>query len=290
MPGQSEHAERLIRTERALGALYGLAIGDALGMPTQTFSRERIVARFGRVDGFEPGPPENEISAGLPAGSVTDDTDQALIVARALVRGGGSVDRHELAAALMAWERRMAERGSLDLLGPSTRLALERFAAGDVEAAGRDGATNGAAMRIAPVGVATRGRALLLERVAGASRLTHDTPVAIAGAAAVAGAVSAGIDGADTAAALRAGGELATASADVARRVAWRRGARRIVARGARRSTRSPRASARASPRRRPCPPPSRWRRRIPAIRGRRAWRPRTSAGTPTRSARWRAR
>ena len=72
---------------RALGALYGLAIGDALGMPTQTLSRERIAALFGTLDDFEPGPPENEISAGLPAGRVTDDTDQALIVARALIDG-----------------------------------------------------------------------------------------------------------------------------------------------------------------------------------------------------------
>jgi ADP-ribosylglycohydrolase len=41
---------------RALGALYGLAIGDALGMPTQSRSRADIVARYGSLlDGFEPG-------------------------------------------------------------------------------------------------------------------------------------------------------------------------------------------------------------------------------------------
>ncbi|WP_028068128.1 ADP-ribosylglycohydrolase family protein [Solirubrobacter soli] len=193
--------------DRALGALYGLAIGDALGMPTQTFSRERIVARWGELRGFEPGPPDNEISAGMEAGRVTDDTDQALIVARALVRGGGTVDHRELADALLAWEREMVVRGSLDLLGPSTRRALDRFAAGDTEGAGRGGNTNGAAMRIAPVGIATRSRELLLARVAQVSRLTHDTPVAIAGASAVAGAVSAAIEGAMTPDALAAGRE-----------------------------------------------------------------------------------
>jgi ADP-ribosylglycohydrolase len=196
--------------DRALGALYGLAIGDALGMPAQSFSRRRIVARWGELRGFEPGPPDNEISAGLAAGSVTDDTDQALIVARALVRGGGSVGQRELAEALMAWERRMVAKGSLDLLGPSTRRALDRFAAGDIEGAGRGGDTNGAAMRIAPVGIATRDRSLLLARVAQVSRLTHDTEVAIAGASAVAGAVSAGLDGADPlAAGLECAGVLA---------------------------------------------------------------------------------
>ena len=52
---------------RALGALYGLAIGDALGMPTQGRSRGAIVARYGLLlDGFEPGPPGHPIAAGLP--------------------------------------------------------------------------------------------------------------------------------------------------------------------------------------------------------------------------------
>jgi ADP-ribosylglycohydrolase/sugar/nucleoside kinase (ribokinase family) len=219
-------------TNRALGALYGLAIGDALGMPTQSLSRERIAALYGSLTGFEPGPEENEISAGLPAGRVTDDTEQAVIVARAVLDGGGDVDPRALAEALMAWERRMIAAGSLDLLGPSTRRALERFAAGDLEDAGRWGDTNGAAMRIAPVGIATPPRPLerLLERVALTSRLTHGTSVAIAGAAAVAAAVSAGIDGATPDAALALGVEAAArgaayghyvAGADVARRIEW---------------------------------------------------------------------
>ena len=98
--------------------------------------------------------------------------------------------------------------------------------------AGRWGDTNGAAMRIAPVGIATPRRPLerLLERVAHTSRLTHDTSVAVAGAAAVAAAVSAGVDGAASADALAAGIEAAAAGAgyapyvagaDVARRIEW---------------------------------------------------------------------
>ena len=54
---------------RALGALYGLAIGDALGMPTQSLSRAEIVARYGPlVTTFWPGPPDHPLAAGLPAG------------------------------------------------------------------------------------------------------------------------------------------------------------------------------------------------------------------------------
>ena len=44
---------------RARGALYGLAIGDALGMPTQMLSRPQIVARWGTAGRFAaPRPPD----------------------------------------------------------------------------------------------------------------------------------------------------------------------------------------------------------------------------------------
>ncbi len=63
------------RTDRALGALYGLALGDALGMPTQIMSRAAITARFGQVTGFETGPPDNPVAAGCPpAASPTTPT------------------------------------------------------------------------------------------------------------------------------------------------------------------------------------------------------------------------
>ncbi len=183
---------------RARGALVGLAVGDALGMPTQSWPRERIVERYGPVlTGLEPGAPDQPIAPGLPAGTVTDDTEQALLVARLLVEGRGVLDERELGARLLAWEAQMRARGSLDLLGPSTRRALDALAAGvPPERTGATGTTNGAAMRIAGVAIATPADAdLLVDAVVAASRLTHGTGVALAGAAAVAGAVSAGVGG-----------------------------------------------------------------------------------------------
>lgn len=167
-------------------------------MPTQEFSRAAIRERWGLITGFLPAPADNEISAGLPAGRVTDDTDQAVIVGRLLVAGGGRVDPYDFADELGAWEARMRAAGSLDLLGPSTSRALAALAAGAApDETGRAGTTNGAAMRIAPVGVATPAEPLaaLVDAVADASRVTHDTGAAIAGAAAVAAAVSAGVAG-----------------------------------------------------------------------------------------------
>ena len=144
---------------RAAGALYGLAIGDALGMPTQSLPRAEIVARYGGLlDTFQPGPPDHPLAAGLPAGAVTDDTEQAMVLASLIVEGGGVVDAAELARRLLAWEESMRARGSLDLLGPSTKRALSALLGGaEVDEAGRFGVTNGAAMRIAPVGIATPG-------------------------------------------------------------------------------------------------------------------------------------
>ena len=199
---------------RALGALYGLAIGDALGMPTQSRSRAEIVARYGSLlDGFEPGPPGHPLAAGLPAGSVTDDTEQAVLLARLVVKSGGTPDPAELAEQLLAWEDSMRACGSLDLLGPSTRQALAAIAAGvSIEDAGRSGTTNGAAMRITPVGVATPSGdpGLLVDRVVAASRVTHNTGIALAGAAAVAADAT-------------ACGHWA-AGADVASRITWAAG------------------------------------------------------------------
>jgi ADP-ribosylglycohydrolase len=230
---------------RALGALYGLALGDALGMPTQSLPRAEIVARYGAVvGGFHPGPDGHPLAAGLPAGSVTDDTEQAVLLARLVVAGRGEVDAAALARDLLAWEESMRARGSLDLLGPSTRQALAALAAGaDVAEAGRRGVTNGAAMRVAPVGIATSSRdpRLLEDRVIAASRLTHNTGVALAGAAAVAAAVSAGIDGdplpiavnrAAAAAVSAASRGHWAAGADVAARITWATGLVRGLSQG----------------------------------------------------------
>lgn len=193
--------------DRALGALLGLAVGDALGMPTQLLSRGEVRDRFGPVvTGFVAAAPDHPIAGGLPAGSVTDDTEQALLLARALVAGRGRVDPVGWARALTAWEADLVRRGSADLLGPSTRAALAAIAEGTPpEEAGARGDTNGAAMRIAPVGVATRPGPRLASAVAEVSRVTHGTDVALAGATAVAAAVSTGVAGGDVDAALEAG-------------------------------------------------------------------------------------
>ncbi|WP_425574962.1 ADP-ribosylglycohydrolase family protein, partial [Streptomyces durmitorensis] len=154
-------------------------------MPTQVMSREDVVRVYGALTGFEPARDDNPVSAGMPAGAVTDDTDQAVIVARLLVEGGGHVDPLRFADELLSWEREMKAKGSFDLLGPSTKAALDAVAGGtDPKEAGRYGTTNGAAMRVTPVGIAFATGPLpdFLDRVVESCQVTHDTNIGIAGA------------------------------------------------------------------------------------------------------------
>ena len=191
------------RFSRAYGALAGLALGDALGMPTQAMSPEQIRAVYGRITGLVDGDASQPYAPGMPAGSVTDDTEQALLVASLLIRGRGSssgrvaLDAGEFAHALLAWEDSMIERGSLDLLGPSTKAALERVRAGeDPLTVGGAGTTNGAAMRVTPIGIAmsTADPEAFADAVWSSCQVTHATHQGFQSAALVAAAVSMGID------------------------------------------------------------------------------------------------
>jgi len=83
------------RSQRALGAFYGLALGDALGMPTQSLSREQIQQHFGVIRTLEDAGPDQPIAPNMPRGSITDDTEQAILVGACWSRAkAGSPRRH----------------------------------------------------------------------------------------------------------------------------------------------------------------------------------------------------
>ncbi|AZF65539.1 MULTISPECIES: ADP-ribosylglycohydrolase family protein [unclassified Pseudomonas] len=220
---------------RALGAFYGLALGDALGMPTQSLSREQVQQRFGAITGLEDADADQPIAPNMPAGSITDDTEQAILVGELLVEGNGKIEPTVLAQRLIDWEAAMRAKGSQDLLGPSTKRAIDMILAGHTpEESGRFGTTNGAAMRITPVGIAAdvSDPAPFIQAVIQACQVTHNTTLGISSAAAVAAVVSAGINGVDLGEALNIGTQIAQqaenhghwiAGGRISTRISWAR-------------------------------------------------------------------
>lgn len=202
--------------DRALGALYGVALGDAMGMPGELWPRARIGVHFGWIDTFLPGPDGHFIVDGYPAGRFTDDTQQTIMLAQAIIAGGGQTKGEVVAEHLVAWADRVgASEGNF--LGPSSERAIGLLRKGaPIEEAGVRGDTNGAAMRITPVGVLVPSNDTdrLVQQVVQACRPSHFTDVAITGAAMIAAAVSAGIDTGSAGAAAAAAAEvIAPASA-----------------------------------------------------------------------------
>jgi ADP-ribosylglycohydrolase/sugar/nucleoside kinase (ribokinase family) len=177
---------------RIRGALWGLTCGDAFGMPNAFMRHPRWLTEM------EPGPLENPYHAGYSRGRITDDTEQALALTAAYEDADGPSPQ-AYARRLFAWFEQVGGADSL-AVGPSTMQAMLAYGRGvSVEETGLQGVTNGAAMRIAPIGIicGLRGCSLpeLLSEVWPTCIPTHNTAPAISGAMAVAAAVSAAIQG-----------------------------------------------------------------------------------------------
>jgi ADP-ribosylglycohydrolase len=186
--------------ERAAGCLAGLALGDAMGMPGELWVPERIHQTWGWLSGFHPAPPGHQIVDGFVAGQVTDDTQQAYMLARTICAADGEVRAEDVARELVAWADRVGASDG-NFLGPSSARAIDLLRSGaDPRSTGAGGETNGAAMRIAPIGIvrSPSDPRALVDAVVEATVMSHDTGVAISGACLVAGVVSAALDGAET--------------------------------------------------------------------------------------------
>ncbi len=155
--------------DRALAAFLGLAIGDALGATVEFMTRSEIAAAFGVHDRM--------IGGGwlkLKPGGVTDDTQMSLALGRSLIREGG-FSAQDVCEEFAAW----LKSGPPDV-GNTCRRGIRRFIAqGTTSGAFSEGdAGNGAAMRVAPVALATLGRPReAIEWTLGQARITHHHPL-----------------------------------------------------------------------------------------------------------------
>ncbi len=156
------------------GALMGTFTGDALGMPFEGLSAGKIARGFGRI--------EDMVEARLGAGTYTDDTEMMIGLAEILAEHG-HVQPQALAGRLVYNFNgdRGYGGGSLKVLRalkegvPWDQAPKAAFAEGSMG--------NGAAMRIAPVGVLNHHDLEQLEKEAEISaKVTHTHPLGVEGA------------------------------------------------------------------------------------------------------------
>ena len=186
-----------MKAERILGALYGQALGDAMGMPSELWPRTRVKAHFGWIDRFLPGPDENNAACYFNQAEFTDDTSMALCLADALLECNGEIVPDVIGRNILTWAERF-DAFNKNVLGPTSKIALNAIRNGkSVAELENNGVTNGAAMRVSPLGclLPTGNLDAFIDDIALASSPTHKSDLAIAGAVVIAWAVSRAIDG-----------------------------------------------------------------------------------------------
>ncbi len=175
--------------DKVAGIIYGVALGDAMGMPAY-FSPEETREKLGWIDKFIDAPDDHPVHKGFVAGQITDDTQQTLAIAQSIIEEG-KVTVEGIARALLSWYESVGGDES-NYVGPSTKAAMKRIKAGeDLTRTGTLGTTNGAVMRISPVGIIYPGDYDATLKAAEIACIpTHNTNVAISGASAVAVGIS----------------------------------------------------------------------------------------------------
>jgi len=163
------------------GILLGTAVGDSLGLPAEGLSRERI-ARLGWKGNWR-----QRFTGGR--GMMSDDTEQTIFVAQAILGCGGDVQRFR---GMLAWKLRLWLLGVPAAIGFGTLRAIVRLWCGiSPSHSGVMSAGNGAAMRTAIIGGFFYDEPeRMAEFVMASTVMTHMDSRALVGAMAVARAAA----------------------------------------------------------------------------------------------------
>lgn len=179
--------------DHVLGCLYAAGIGDAMGAPSEAFSRQEIKEKFnGGIRTFH-GPGENMYVQGNIAGEVTDDTTQMYEMAKAILQAKGQLSVEDAARALVGWSKHYPKYYPRNA-GTTTRYVIEELKNGlDPTEVGKTGGiygrgtSNGAAMRIAGAGLRhPKDMDGAMETAITMTKPSHGTQHAYAGACAIA--------------------------------------------------------------------------------------------------------
>lgn len=135
-------------SDRIMAMIYMGKIGDALGMPAEIMTPEKIASTFGRIKKYYNAPAGHPWLGDLKAGMWTDDSQLELAVLTSMIRRGG-IDLDDLAQ-----EHVKALREKVCGWGGNTTKAVENLAKGVhwSESGIQDAAGNGIAMKISPFG------------------------------------------------------------------------------------------------------------------------------------------
>jgi len=165
------------REERITGGLYGLLIGDALGVPYEFRSPAQIPAS--KAIEFEPPAGFDRAHEGIPPGTWSDDGAHALCLLDSLLYQG-RLDPEDLGRRLVNWYEwgYLAVDGKVFDVGIQTSTALAHLRAGTPALmAGPNGEHdngNGSLMRVLPMALWHQGDdAKLASDAMAQSRVTH---------------------------------------------------------------------------------------------------------------------
>ncbi|MGL5124236.1 MAG: ADP-ribosylglycohydrolase family protein [Fusobacteriaceae bacterium] len=183
--------------KRIRGVLIGCAVGDAMGMPTECWSQEKINRFFpSGVNEFMPSNENDIMGRKMKKGEITDDTINTVMIIETIVESQGNLDVNFYVEKLRYWNKNSGVSGYVS--GPSTLRALKKIEEGvSIEETGIMGTTNGASMKITPIGVVSDYKDMkqLVKNVYQICLPTHNTKIAIAGASAVSAVISYVIQG-----------------------------------------------------------------------------------------------
>lgn len=180
------------RANRSLGALLGLAAGDALG----TTLEFKPPGTFEPISDMVGGGP-----FGLQPGEWTDDTSMALCLAESLIEKQG-FDADDQMQRYVRWYRRghYSVKDHCFDIGNATRTSLERYEAkGDPFSGSMDpsSAGNGSIMRLAPVPMAfVNDPRRAIELAGESSKTTHGADACVNACRYLAGLIVGAIHGA----------------------------------------------------------------------------------------------
>ena len=139
-------------TDRYLGCMLGLAIGDALGYPVE-FNRHPDVAN-------------------MTSPLYSDDTQMSIATAEGILSGGHVFDVHR---AYLSWLRTQSDRHQRRAPGGTCLSALESRKMGTMEKPLNDSKGCGGVMRVAPVGLVFKPE-VAFRKGAEYAALTHGHP------------------------------------------------------------------------------------------------------------------